>query len=153
MYFVYWPFFFGVVFWFYEVVLNATGKTTIKYMYNSANMKTSCHGNDFRITGPLREETTGDRWIPLTKGQQCGLWVFSLLCAWTICKQLSCRWFETPWRSRNDTVMTHKHPSTLLSLLRPATTTRIVVSNLSQCFVTHKYVTEVSCHWFRNWFV
>ena len=30
-------------------------------------MVTSCDGNAFRITGPLWGESTGYRWIPLTK--------------------------------------------------------------------------------------
>ena len=32
---------------------------------------TSGDGNAFHIAGPLWRESTGDRWIPLTKGQQC----------------------------------------------------------------------------------
>ena len=32
-------------------------------------MMTSWHGNAFRITDPLLGESTGDRWIPQTKGQ------------------------------------------------------------------------------------
>ena len=29
---------------------------------------TSSNGNIIRVTGPLWEESSGDRWIPLTKG-------------------------------------------------------------------------------------
>ena len=32
-------------------------------------MMASCHGKSFVITGPLWGESTGHRWIPLTKGQ------------------------------------------------------------------------------------
>ena len=39
-------------------------------------MMTSSHGNAFRVTGPLWGESTGYRWIPLTKGQLRGLWYF-----------------------------------------------------------------------------
>ena len=42
-----------------------------------------CEGNPpvtgwFRITGSLRGESTGDRWIPLTEGQCCGSLVLDL---------------------------------------------------------------------------
>ena len=37
----------------------------------------------FRVTGPLRGESTGNRWIPLTKGQRRGALMFSLVCART----------------------------------------------------------------------
>ena len=30
----------------------------------------------FRLTGPLWGEFTGDRWIPLTKANDAGLWSF-----------------------------------------------------------------------------
>ena len=44
-------------------------------------------GNDFRVTGPWRGQTTGHRWIPLIK--DCVALVFSLLlprtCCWTNC--------------------------------------------------------------------
>ena len=33
------------------------------------NMMKEGHGNTFLITGPLWGESTGYRWIPLTKGQ------------------------------------------------------------------------------------
>ena len=39
-------------------------------------MMTSLNGNLFRVTGHLCGEFTGHRWIPLTKGQYCGLWCF-----------------------------------------------------------------------------
>ena len=35
-----------------------------------SNMKMSWHRNAFRIFGPLRGESVGHRWIPLTKGRQ-----------------------------------------------------------------------------------
>ena len=34
------------------------------------------NGNVFRITGPLWEESTGHRWIPLTKASDAKLWCF-----------------------------------------------------------------------------
>ena len=36
--------------------------------------------NIFRVTGPLRGETTGHRWIPLTKASDAEHWYF-LWCA------------------------------------------------------------------------
>ena len=49
---------------------------------------TSSNGNIFRGTGPLWGESTGHRYIPLTKdsphkGQWLGALMFSLICAWT----------------------------------------------------------------------
>ena len=43
---------------------------------------TSVNGNIFRATGPLWGESTGHRWIPLTKASNAGLWYF-FICAWT----------------------------------------------------------------------
>ena len=37
-------------------------------------MMTSSNGNIFRITGPLWGESTGHRWIPLTKASDAELW-------------------------------------------------------------------------------
>ena len=42
-------------------------------------MTISWHGNNFLITGPLWGESTGQRWIPLTRSQYVELWR-SLLC-------------------------------------------------------------------------
>ena len=39
-------------------------------------MMTSSNGNIFRVTGPLRGEFTGHRWIPLTKVSDAELWCF-----------------------------------------------------------------------------
>ena len=44
--------------------------------YGSGIILTSWSGNAFRVTGPLWGESIGHRWIPLIKGQQCGLWYF-----------------------------------------------------------------------------
>ena len=43
-------------------------------------MMTLSNGNIFRITGPFWWESTGHRWIPLTKPSQAEIWCF-LLCA------------------------------------------------------------------------
>ena len=43
-----------------------------------AFMMTSSNGNVFRVTGPLRGESTGDRWILFAKASDTELW-----CAWT----------------------------------------------------------------------
>ena len=39
-------------------------------------MMTSSNGNIFCVTGPLRGESTGHRWIPLTKASDAELWYF-----------------------------------------------------------------------------
>ena len=46
------------------------------------HMMTSSNGNMFRVTGPLRAEFTGHRWIPPHKSQWRGALIFSLICAW-----------------------------------------------------------------------
>ena len=43
----------------------------------------SCHEYNFRFTTPLSRHSTGQRWIPFTKGQLCGALVFRLMLAWT----------------------------------------------------------------------
>ena len=50
------------------------------------NMMTPWHDNASHITDPLWGEPTGDRWIPLAKGQWCGALV-PLLPYWTRCGQ------------------------------------------------------------------
>ena len=40
------------------------------------NMMTSSNGNIFRVTGPLLEESTGDRWVLLTEASDAELWCF-----------------------------------------------------------------------------
>ena len=40
------------------------------------NMMTSSNGNIFRVTGHLRGEFTGPRWIPHTKTSEAKLWCF-----------------------------------------------------------------------------
>ena len=53
---------------------------------NTANircMMMSSHGNFFHITGPWWGESTGHRWIPLTKGQWCRALMLSLMQAWS----------------------------------------------------------------------
>ena len=46
-------------------------------------MMTSSKGNSYRVTGPLRGEFTGHRWIPRTKASDAELWCFCFfICAW-----------------------------------------------------------------------
>ena len=40
------------------------------------DMMTASNGNIFHVTGPLRGEFTGQRWIPLTKASDAELWCF-----------------------------------------------------------------------------
>ena len=49
------------------------------YMMMSWHRYTCC------MTGPLWGESTGHRWITLTKGQSCNALMFSLLLVWTNC--------------------------------------------------------------------
>ena len=44
---------------------------------------TSSNRNNFRVTGPLWGESTGHRWIPLTKASDTELWCFFFISAWT----------------------------------------------------------------------
>ena len=60
-------------------------------------MMTSLNGNSFRVTAPLWGESTGHRWIPLTKASDAELWCF----LWSAPKQtfeqtIETLWFETP---------------------------------------------------------
>ena len=69
-------------------------------------MMTSSNGNIFRVTGPLWEESTDHRWIPLTKPVTRSFDVFfDLRLNKRLIKQSRRRWFETPsrllWRHRN----------------------------------------------------
>ena len=66
-------------------------------------MMTSLHENAFRITGRLWRESTDYRWIPLTKGQWCGAFMFPFL--WWTNNSTNCwpkhsrgRWIEMSWR-------------------------------------------------------
>ena len=43
---------------------------------SNLTMMTSSNGNIFRVSGPLRGEFTGHRWIPPTKASDAELWCF-----------------------------------------------------------------------------
>ena len=52
------------------------------------------------VSGPLWRESTGYRWIPITKGSNSGPGVFFIARLNKLFnKQLSYQWVETPWRS------------------------------------------------------
>ena len=53
---------------------------------------TSSNGNIFRVTGLLWGESTGDRWIPLTKASDTELWCF----LWSAPVQTGEQAMETP---------------------------------------------------------
>ena len=55
-------------------------------------MMTSSNGNIFRVTGPLWGESTGHRWIPLTKASDAELWYF----LWSAPEQRVEQTIETP---------------------------------------------------------
>ena len=61
---------------------------------------TLSNGNIFHVTGPLWRESTGHRWIPLTKASDAELWCFlwSVPEKW-LSKQSRRWWFETSSRS------------------------------------------------------
>ena len=64
----------------------------------------------FRVTGPLCGEFAGHRRIPLTKGQQYGLWCFFDVGPLKLLnKQYNDRWVETTWRSYDAIVMIMSH--------------------------------------------
>ena len=48
----------------------------LRHTERLAIMMTSSKGNMFRVTGPLWGESTGHRWIPLTKTSDAVLWCF-----------------------------------------------------------------------------
>ena len=68
-------------------------------------MMTSSNGNNFRVTGPLCEEFTTHRRIPLTKASDAELWFFYLSLNKRLSKQLWGWWSVTPsgslWRHFN----------------------------------------------------
>ena len=67
-------------FWKLVVDKNCTTVVVIDDMQEesvrSSPMMTSSNGNIFRVTGPLRGEPTGHRWIPLTKASDAEIWRF-----------------------------------------------------------------------------
>ena len=65
--------------------------TTNDLFYNEY-MMTSPNGNIFRVTGPLWGESTGHRWIPLTKASGAELWCF----LWSVPEQTAKQTIETP---------------------------------------------------------
>ena len=62
-------------------------------------MMTTSNGNDYRVTGPLWQETTVHRWIPLTKPGMRSFGIFFDLRNKRLSKQSGRRWFDTPLRS------------------------------------------------------
>ena len=66
------------------------------------DMMTSWNGNAFRVTGPLWGESTGARWIPLTKDQWRSFEVSLVLAE---ANRWINRWFRTPWCSDDVTLM------------------------------------------------
>ena len=67
---------------------------------------TLSNGNIFCVTGPLLGESTGDRWIPLTKTSDVELWCDLSMNKW-LSKQSRRRWFgmlsRPLWRHCNVT--------------------------------------------------
>ena len=87
-------------------------------------MMTSSNGNIPALLSPLWGESTGDRWIPLTKASDAEFWYFLWFAPeQTFSKRSRCRWFamqsRSLWRHYNDsTVLAGERNSALLHLLR-----------------------------------
>ena len=77
-----------VVLWFVVVFIISS---TYNQELDSPIMMMSSNGNTFCITGPLWGESTGHRWIPLTKASDTELWCF----LWSLAVQ--------NWASKQDT--------------------------------------------------
>ena len=69
------------------------------------HMETWCYGNAFHINGPLWGESTRQRWIPFMKGPNNEALFFVVSLDVLLIIQSRWRWFETPWRSRDATVI------------------------------------------------
>ena len=71
-------------------------KTSFRSLHEAVmtSMMTSSNGNIFRVTGPLWGESTGDRWIPLTKASDTDQRLNKRLS-----KKSRRRWFEMLSRS------------------------------------------------------
>ena len=78
-----------------NVSLAITLKSKLIIYVLNISMMTSSNGNIFRVIGPLWGESTGHRWIPLTKASDAELWCFlwPRLTKW-LSKQSRRRWFE-----------------------------------------------------------
>ena len=82
-------------------------------------MMTSSNGKIFRVTGHLREEFTGHRWIPRTKASDVELWCLRL--NKRLSKQSWGWWFETLsrplWRHCNVELWVFSPPFILFSVI------------------------------------
>ena len=61
---------------FFDLRLNSYGLSATSCTTIDRFMMTSLNRNIFRVTGPLWGESTGHRWIPLTKASDAELWCF-----------------------------------------------------------------------------
>ena len=69
-------------------------------------MMTSLNGNAFRVTGPFWGESNDNRWIPLAKDQwESFEFFFDISRSKVLNEQSKVRWFGTPWRSYDATIM------------------------------------------------
>ena len=71
------------------------------HMFFMYTMMTSSNGSISRVPGPLRGESTGDRWIPLTQASDAELWCF----LWSAPEQTAEEAIETPLIHYNDVTM------------------------------------------------
>ena len=106
-------------------------------LHNSGDMMTSWNGNIFHVTGPLCEEFTGHRWIPLTKARNAELWCFfGIRLNNRLSKQSWGWWFETPSRS-------------LLRHYNEFITKTFIVCMLSLAFESYQYQVQRSATKYR----
>ena len=97
---------------------------------HKSHMMTLSNGSIFRVTGPLWGESTGDRWIPLSKASDAGLWCVFYL---RLSKQPRRRWFERPssllWRHCNAAI----HPLSQPGGIRGTVQLKTRISHSTTC--------------------
>ena len=98
----------GMLSWKHSLIKSTRIMRIWKMLHMSANfMMTSSNGNILRVTGPLCEEFTGDRWIPPAQRPVTRSFdiFFDLRLNKRLSKQSCGWWFETPsgssWRHCN----------------------------------------------------
>ena len=116
---------------------------------------TSSNENNFRVTGPLWGESTGHRWIPLTKASDAELWCF----LWSAPEQKAKQTIETPviWDAIALVMTSLQWAGEIgaCSLVRHTTVSRIGFAILLpvwlhyQCHLC-KSITHTSLRWRQN---
>ena len=112
-------------------------------------MMASSNRNIFRVTVPLWGQSTGHRWIPLTKTV---MWNFDVFFDLRLNKQLSKhsggRWFETPSRAL------WPHCNDGLYQIFVIVTSLVILCNSKACFLTHsRIVTSWNLYPISHWYL